>query len=196
MNWNDITLKDYEELTNAYKTDKTRFANAAIEYLYGIKNAENTLTLTEYAKYLNEIKFFQTQPPKAKLKTSYTLNGTQYDVKLNMQELTAVQFQDYTIYSRQLNPSTIDLLSVVMIPHGKHYNEDYNIEQAKTDIGNMNVSDAFAVVFFFADWLRKYVNFLSDYLTKQTKKIKNLPTKTQEQIQTLTATLQQITNMA
>ena len=64
MNWDDITLKDFEELQNLYKTDKTRFANNAIEYLFSIKNADTTLPLAEYAKYLGEISFFQTQSPK------------------------------------------------------------------------------------------------------------------------------------
>ena len=191
MDWNDIKLKDYENLLNAWKTDKTRFSNAAIEYLFNIKNPETTLPLTEYAHYLNELKFFQTTPPKAKLKTSYTLNGTVYDVKLNMAELSAVQFQDYTIYSRQTNPSTIDLLSVVLIPHGKFYNDGYDIEKAKEDIGEMSVSDANAIVFFFASWFRRYVTRLNACLIRP-RMMRKLPKATREALTNLTSQLREI----
>lgn len=191
MTWEDINLKDYEELQNLYKTDKQRFSNNAIEYLFKIKNADTTLSLVEYAHYLNELKFFQSQPPKAKLKTSYTLNGKEYNLCLNMAAFSAVQFQDFTTYQRQTNPSTIDLLSVVLIPRGHRYNEDYDIEEAKEDIGTISVSDANAIVFFFVKWLRRYVGILNDYLTRP-KTLKKIPTEIQAKMKELTTTLQKI----
>lgn len=197
MDWKDITIKDYEELLNLYRTDKNRFANNAIEYLFKVKNADTTLTLGEYAKYLKELEFFHTQPPKAKLKLSYTIGDgkdgeTEYTLKTDIQTFSAVQFQDFTTYNRMPNPSTIDLLSVVLVPKGHFYNDGYDLEEAKEQIGRLSVSDANAIVFFFAIWYQKFVRFLSDYLTRE-KTLKKIPTETREKISQMLKAIAEIT---
>lgn len=192
MTWDDLTLKDFEELQNLYNTDKTRFANNAIQYLFNIKNADTTLPLAEYAKYLGEISFFQTQPPKANLKTEYTINGNLYKLNLDIQQFSVVQFQDFTAYNKQANPSMIDLLSVVLVPSGRLYNDGYDLEAVKDEISTMKVCDANAIVFFFAKWFQRYVAFLNACLLRKKKMMKKLPKQVQAQIQQMVNSLQQI----
>lgn len=177
MTWKDLTLLQYENLKSLADTDRSRFANNAIEYLFGVKQPEVTLPLYEYSKYLKELQFFSEPMPKAKLgNAEWTLNGTTYKADLVIANFSAVQFMDWRTYTSQPNKSIIDLLSVVLVPEGHKYNDgSYDLEKAKDDIGTMSAVDANALLFFFANYFRIFVTTSLDSLRKKMKRMKKLP---------------------
>ena len=104
------------------------------------------------------------QPPKAaKIRKKYQVGD--WTLRLcDVQDTCVAQWIDYQQYARMGKEEHMtDILSVALVPEGKKYNEDYDIDQLKKDIlEHMSVSDALAVCFFFQ---RKYLKSMKRILT-------------------------------
>lgn len=186
MDWKDLTVNQYEQLAELHKIDRTRFASNAIEVMFGVKNADTTLPLVEYSRYLGELSFFSTPMPKGKLKEHHTLNGRAYDVSLVVAEFSSVQYQDIMNYSKGDKRLT-DMLSCVVIPHGHRYNDGYDLEQVKDDIGTMNVVDGSAIAAFFLTFWKAYMRTFRAYSLPRL--MSQLPKEKKEEVERLTKEL-------
>lgn len=167
MNWNDVCVDDYEELMQYNGQDC--FSDKAIEILFGVEDPQS-LQVSNYMKYLSELQFVGNHIPRTPLMEHYTLNGRKYNVDLNVAGLTMGQFTDFENYKKQQPMSLRDVLSVVMIPDGHSYNDGYDMQQVKNDIGTMSVVEASNVFSFFATWCFKYVGTLNYFLKHRMKK--------------------------
>ena len=190
--WGQLTVAQYEELCKIQDAHPKDCAKYIIEYLYGIENADN-LPLAEYSCYVGGLKRFIGEPVlKSKLapSASYTINGREYRVDITPTNFTVAQYTDLTNYMKNSAPLS-DILSVVVVPEGKMYNEDYDIQQAKDDIGCMPLTAGFAVVGFFARWSKSSVRAFLRSLTKTLMKGKTgkvapeLVEKLEKEVQTL-----------
>ena len=87
--------------------------------------------------------------------------------------------------------SLTDILSVVIVPEGRAYNDGYDMAKAKADIGSLPCTAGFAVVGFFGRWskasIRTFLRFLTKTLRKgETKKIDpKLMEKLEKEVETL-----------
>lgn len=180
MEWKDITVKQYERLCEIYEGDRENFCDLAIEYLFGIKDAERTLSVTEYAKHINALSFFTKEIPSNPPKTEYVLNGVKYVANLNPASLTVAQVQDLTQMAKDGNPLS-DILSVILVPEGEVYNYGYDIEKAKADISTLPVCDAEGLSAFFLTYFKRFIKVFQSSLSRTL--LKEIPTETMERMQ-------------
>lgn len=180
MEWKDITVKQYERLCEIYEGDRENFCDLAIEYLFGIKDAEHTLSVTEYAKHINALSFFTKEIPANPPKTEYTLNGTRYTANLVPSALTAAQVQDLTQMGKDGSPLS-DVLSVILVPEGMTYNYGYDLAKAKSDIGSLPVCDGVGLSAFFLTYLKRFIRIFQSSLSRTL--LKEIPTETMERMQ-------------
>lgn len=169
--WEQITVAQFEELLEIQAAHPKNSAKYIVQYLYGIPNADN-LPIPEYSCYVAGLSRFIGEPVlKAKLtpNASYTLNGREYRVDITPSAFTVAQYTDLTNYIKSSAPLT-DILSVVVVPEGKLYNDGYDIEEAKADIGTMPVTAGFAVVGFFARWSKSCTTTFLRSLTRRITK--------------------------
>lgn len=174
MNWKNITLKQWEELDRLSKQkfeDDILYTSEIIKVVFNIEDPLN-MTPQEFQKYVEELSFMKDPIPEAKLCNTYNINGTKYNFKGNIYEITMGALMDWRKYSTEQEIDYAQCLSVFMIPEGCKYNEGYDIDKAIEDIRCLPITDVLKVFTFFQAALKLSMQILIDYfqrLTKQTK---------------------------
>ena len=171
MEWKDVSIKDYEELVQYNGQDC--FSDKAIEILMGVEDPQS-LQVSQYLKCLSELQFVGEPIKPEKLVTSWKVDDREYEIDINTPSFTIGQFTDFENYKKQQPYSLIDILSVVVIPKGHKYNDGYDMDAVKSDIGTMRITLGYAIFNFFAQWCFRYVNTLNSYLKHQKNQDKRL----------------------
>ena len=154
MNWTDISIRKYNDIKEIYLnpdfSEEDRII-LLINILFGIEALK--LKTSELNKYINDLKFLNTTPPKMKLKDKYRLGENWYILKRNLKDFTVAQWIDFQHFLK--NGSDTDnyanLLSVFFLPEGQtEYGENYNVEEVRQDINNnLSIADANSIAAFF-----------------------------------------------
>lgn len=147
MSWNDISIEKYLQIQDVNNSDldelekETQIANI----IYGFDITE--LTIPEYKEKIKDLSFVGTMPDKEKLASSYTINGVKYLTKADISIIQANQFIDFQNYAKQKD--IIGCISCFFIPEGHKYNDGYDMLNVKKDIGQLPITSANALTFFF-----------------------------------------------
>ena len=154
MNWTDVSLRQYNDIKDVFLnpdfSEEDRLI-LLINILFGVDALK--LKTTELNKYLEQMKFLNSAPPKMKLKDKYRLGENWYILRRNLKDFTVAQWIDFQNFLK--NGSDTDnypnLLSVFFIPEGEtEYGENYNVEQVRQDINNhLSIADAASIASFF-----------------------------------------------
>lgn len=185
MSWDDITVRQYNQIKNLDLTQIEDQITAA-EILLNIK--ADDMTWVEFGKELRKLDFLSKPMPKTIIRFSYTLNGRKYVCNPNPVEMSVSQFMDY---SEAVKTGCIEkILAVFLIPEGKEY-ADYDINQVYEDILDMSVQQAEGLLGFFPIVARVLSRTLADYSIKMLKKGKVNP----EVINTIRMTVEELSNM-
>lgn len=141
---NDLSICDYLKVAEIIEDKQIDSWKKDLMYLAictGISYEElMKKTPSEINAFSTEIKksegFFSklrlSRPKKLKI------NGNDYVINYNLEKFNMSQYVDFQTYIREDNTikNLHNILSVVIIPEGKDYNENYDIEEVKTDIFN------------------------------------------------------------
>ena len=154
MNWNDISIRKYNNVKDVFLnpdfSEEDRLI-LLINILFGVDALK--LKTTELNKYVEQMKFLNTTPPKMKLKEKYKLGENWYILKRDLKDFSVAQWIDFQNFLK--NGSDTDnfpnLLSVFFFPKDvNEYAEGYNIEQVRQDINNyLSIADANSIAGFF-----------------------------------------------
>ena len=183
MNWTDVSLKQYNNIKDVFLNPEISEEDRLIlliNILFGIDALK--LKPSELNKYINDLKFLNTTPPKMKLKEKYKLGENYYILKRNLKDFTVAQWIDFQNFLK--NGSDTDnynnLLSVFFIPEGQNeYAEGYEIEQVRQDINNhLSIIDANSIASFFLTYHK--ASFLLFLLSTKRKIMKTPLEKTEK----------------
>lgn len=117
------------------------------------------------------------------------LNNVKYDVILDTKKFSVAQYVDFQTYVKEQNRKMGELLSTILIPHGKKYNEGYDIVNTINDIYDyLPITTANAILFFFTKKLVRSINRTLTYwglvammmMPKQKKKINQMISQLKE----------------
>ena len=155
--WSNVTISQYKRMLKLEKDEDYAFNLIAVfenSELNEIMNKPIAETL-ECAAALN--KFISKSPHSLPVKTHYVLNGKRYNVSLNPADINTAQYFDFINSPKEIPDNLAQLLAVFMIPEGKTYNTDYDIESAVFDIEQyMGIQEALGVCDFFTQLYRAY----------------------------------------
>lgn len=186
--WDAITWREYEQIEQICGADIPSDYKAVhlVALLTGldVETIEN-LPIAQFQKFLPALEFLQTEPETHKHQFNYTVNGRNYTFRGKLDEITTAQYIDYRTYMQDEQKDVINLFSCFLIPDGHDYNDGYDLEQVKSDIGDMCWLDVRAAAFFFRIQLATYTLILKSYLTKTMKEAK----ATKKQIKQMEASL-------
>ena len=155
MNWNDISIKQYNDIKNLYLdpdlSDEDRLI-LQINILFGVDALK--LKTSELHKYINEMKFLGEKVPKMKIKNEYKLGSNVYTLKKELKDFTVAQWIDWQNFLKDGGGDTdnyANLLSIFFFPKGEtEYGENYDIEQVRQDINNhLSIAEAMSISSFF-----------------------------------------------
>ena len=155
MNWNDISINQYNNIKNLYLdtelSDEDRLI-LQIRILFDVDPLK--LKTTELHKYVNEMKFLGSKIPKMKIKKEYQLGNNTYTLKKELKDVTVAQWLDWQNFLKDGGGDTdnyANLLSIFFFPKGEtEYGENYDIEQVRQDINNhLSIAEAMSISSFF-----------------------------------------------
>ena len=154
MNWTEISLRKYNNIKDVFLNPEFSEEDRII-LLINICFGVDTLKLkpSELNKYIEQLKFLNTTPPKMKIREKYKLGENTYVLKKDLKDFNVSMWIDFQNFLK--NGSDTDnfanLLSVFFLPEGEtEYGENYNIEQVRQDINNfLSIADANSIAGFF-----------------------------------------------
>lgn len=183
MNWTDVSLKQYNDIKDVFLnsdfSDEDRIL-LLINILFGVDALK--LKTSELNKYVNDLKFLNTTPPKMKIRDKYKLGENWYILKRNLKDFTVAQWIDFQNFLKEGSDTDnyANLLSVFFIPEGEtEYGENYNIEEVRQDINNhLSIADANSIAGFFLTYQKALL--IRSLLYTRRKVLKTSITKEQK----------------
>lgn len=109
------------------------------------------LSLNETARLIRNTGFLYTAPKNKKLRSVYHLNGTDYRIMKNINDITTAQFIDYQAIARESGERMAEFLSIFFIPVGCKYNDgNYDRDKVADDISEyLTAEEALGIADFF-----------------------------------------------
>ena len=158
-----ITLEQFAKIKEVFdsKADTEDKIISVASIVTG-KSVEEILTmpLDEAAPLFARVQNLRT-PKKAKAKSKYKIG--EWRLRLtDRKKMIVAQWIDFQSYARDMDKNMVEVLSVVLVPEGKSYNEGYDMEALQRDLRQMDVEDALGVCFFFR---RRYLRLMKRILT-------------------------------
>ena len=183
MEWNDIDVKTFKEIQDYLSTTKDGSIEQSVHLLSLIEGKDEdtyfSMPINKLTEELGKLKFMESTPQAAQVKNTYKINGTEYVLTTNLQEMTVAQYIDYQVYIKNPQQYMQEMLTVFLIPKGKKYNEDYDVAEAAKDMGNLPIEDAYGISFFLTTLLRSLTKVTtSSALRKMLKELKKVKDET------------------
>lgn len=196
MNWNDISLRKWKQLE---KINSEEFEDAILysaEIVKVIFDIDNPMDLSpqEFTKYIEALSFINTPIPEVKLCNTYNINGTKYNFRGNIFEISMAQLMDVRSFTTKSEIDYAEVLSVFLIPDEHKYNDGYDIEKVLDDIDSLPITDVLKLYNFFSAALILSTDIMTDYFNKELKKTK-LTKKEKESIQQKMKEFKEMTNL-
>lgn len=148
MSWKDISIEKYlqiQEVVNSNEMSELEKETQIANIIYGFDITE--LPMAEYKQKIKALEFIATLPDKEKLASNYTINGVKYNTKADLGSIQANQFIDFQNYVKKQD--MIGCISCFFIPDGHKYNDGYDMLKVKKDVGQLPITSANALTFFF-----------------------------------------------
>ena len=156
-NWDDVTISVYRDILDIVndKSMTTTEINVALLALFlGISEDDvYNMNVTEVNKLLPNIKFldnfdFNKNFNSKKIK----LNDNEFMIDTDLTKFTVAQYVDFQTFwgKNDINTYLPNILSCILIPKGKKYNDGYDIVEVATLIEQyMPITIANSILFFF-----------------------------------------------
>lgn len=94
---------------------------------------------------------------------TYVIDGWVLQPVEDYRKITTAQYIDFQTFSKDPERNIVEIISVMLIPKGKKYNQDYDIVELQRALReHMSVADAISLfAFFFVLWKRSIVDSLT-----------------------------------
>lgn len=180
--WEKISVNVFEKLTRKIEEAEVTGNNdvdllnkqiAILSVLCDVdEDVIGDLRSSEFSALVNKTNFLN-EPLKKDVLTKITLNEKEYDIFLNIGDMTMSQYIDFQTLFPKRDKEFKRMLSIFIIPKGCSYNDGYNIEDVINDIGEyMPITDANNIMFFFALAYQSLTKVMLTSLAKEMKKLK------------------------
>ena len=147
--WKELTIKKYKEISHLEENEDWQWKALAIlnDTTYEdivSRPLEEVMALSrDMHRWIND------KPIVRPIKRQYVINGKKYDFRGYPKDITTAAYIDFYNTGRNIPDNLADMLSIFLVPEGKKYNTDYDIDEVKKDLEEFNVEDAMSVCDFF-----------------------------------------------
>jgi hypothetical protein len=123
--------------------------------------------LSAKARFLTAEGFRQRQVAK-----KYIVGEWELVPVLDYRKLVTAQYIDFQSLGGDMDAHMVELLSVILVPKGKRYNEDYDILEVQRAIReDMSVTDGVTICAFFLISLEKSIKDMLNYSREEAEKM-------------------------
>lgn len=178
MNWNDLTLKQYELLMpilgGSYDDPMEKVVEIG-KVLYGVNIKDEPLI--KFQGYVDGMQFLSTQVYKGRLANAYEINGRRYDRTQDVTKMTTAQYYDFTEMCKDIDKNISKIMCIFLVPEGRKYNDGYDMSVVYSDMEAMRYIDASEIVNFSFRRLRRFMLNMVCYSAAIILKTKGTPMK-------------------
>ena len=181
MNWNDITIKKWEQLKDVLASDvddiEKNVEILAVVYDKDVEEVYN-MPLVKFGEMAKSISWLSTPPEPATVSERYKINGVTYRLVMNPQEISTAQYIDFKTLYVEKEKHMAEILAIFLIPEGKTYNDGYDISQVEKDIyEHLPITYALGMSAFFLllyqVWKEVLTSYSKSLIRKQMRKEKD-----------------------
>lgn len=185
-NYSKLTIGKYLEVKEILSEDMDALERQAeLIAILNDMDVEDVLELPlgTYHRLVQSLGFLTELPtPRQAPPTKYKIDGIEYDVMLNIQDMTIAQYIDYQTFLKEGDKHIVELLSVFIIPRGHKYNDGYDIADVQKKIREkLSIIDAVTLSAFFLNLSQALISSTVRYSIKRMKRLmrkeKNLEMK-------------------
>lgn len=134
------------------------------------------LPIAEYKDMSRRLTFLsKAYDGETRIAKSYRIGGMELIPEKDLSKITTAQFIDFQTFSKEGERYYVEVLSTLMIPKGKKYNEGYDIANVHKAIReNLSVADVLSLSAFF---LEKWLRSIKDSAIFSISEIRKMPDK-------------------
>jgi len=165
MNWNEITFEQYLTINEINEREDTEY-NKLLDITAVVNNVDvEDITISNFKQYAENIKFITEDIPVVEIKDEYD----SYTLHKELSQMSMQQYMDFTNYAKANDYAGV--LSVFLIPIGKEYNKEYNIDDVREYIYSMRCTDVLSIYSFFLLQSTMYIEHFRESLKQKQQKI-------------------------
>lgn len=173
--WEHITLNQFKAIRAVTESDKSGedklIAYASV--LSGLTEDEILrMPFAQVAPLFEKVRGLDNPPKRGRVRKIYKIKGWELCLT-DATRLSVAQWIDYQSFAKDLDKYMVELASVVLVPKGKTYNEGYDMKALQRDLGEMEISDALSVCFFFQKRWLKSMRITLTFLVGKAIQMKN-----------------------
>lgn len=155
MTWKDINIKTFKKINKIIKDTNLTDVEKEISLISIIFNLDEDdlydMDLQTLKGYSTQIAFIDSfEPDYGKCPKIDKVGDIEVSVDYNLSHFTVAQYIDFMANIQSKDPDIARLLACILIPKGKKYNTDYDLEAFIKQIEiNLNIYDAESMLFFY-----------------------------------------------
>lgn len=155
MTWRNINIKKFKEINSIIKDTNLTDIEKEISLISIIFNLDEDdlydMDLQTLKTYSTQIAFIESfEPDYGKCPKIDKVGDIEVSVDYNLSHFTVAQYIDFMANIQSKDPDIARLLACILIPKGKKYNTDYDLEAFIKQIEiNLNIYDAESMLFFY-----------------------------------------------
>lgn len=155
MTWKDINIKTFKKINKILKDSNLTDVEKEISLISIIFNLDEDdlydMDLQTLKGYSTQIAFIEEfNPDYGKCPKIEKIGDVEVSVDYNLSHFTVAQYIDFMANIQAKERDTARLLACILIPKGKKYNTDYDLEDFINQIEiNLNIYDAESMLFFY-----------------------------------------------
>lgn len=179
--YDQIRIKEIGELQTVGDEEKNMMVAAL---LAGIPYDEFLmLPLDKVREIMDKTDFLFSKPQPSKARRRYKINGRTYKLFKDPSEMTVAQYISFQqIQADGFDKRPLEMLALMLIPEGHQYNDGYNMETVMNDMGDMKITDALGVCYFFTRRCLKLIGRIRILLKAALKMQRLKAPKTQKEM--------------
>lgn len=184
--WREVSINDYFNLVKKLEDDNLSLQDiqvAKVAFITGLDEDDVwNMNLQEFNQAITNAQWLDKFDINPNVKfNKIKLAGNEYIVDTNLQNFTVAQYIDFqTFYpQRKVNDKVLgNILACFIIPKGKKYSEDYDVQQLVATINEeLDIMTAQEIMFFFLKQylisIRATANYFNWIMKKMKKKVKD-----------------------
>lgn len=152
--WSDVNIATYYKLRDLAEDIDIDEVEKEVKYIAILYNMEEgdiwNLPLTKVGELRKNIQWLNSSQLNKDFKGgTYIINNKEYYIDKKLDNLTYAQFVDFQNYYGQRDREA-ELLSTVIIPKGKKYGEDYDLDEVIEEIKQyVSIEDYNSIMYYF-----------------------------------------------
>ena len=167
-NYRDLPIGMYLEICEISRREDIEELHKQVSILSILTGKEEeeiyNLPIGDYKELAQKSSFLE-QEYEGEILTAktYTLEGWVLQPVEDYRKITTAQYIDFQTFAKDVEKNIVEILSVMLIPKGKKYNQDYDILELQNVLRRcLSVADALSLYAFF---FVQYIQSTKDSLT-------------------------------